>query len=178
MIRVDNRAEVVKLGWTLPRMFTGRYTIQIGKTIRAERWRQRAISSCFDTQQGQPVAMIRDGRRTLWMFQERFYWESDGLGGEDVKALVMRRERKNHQTLRTAHSLMNAAATGEPTREPVPVDLRRAIYERDGGACCLCGAAFDLQYDHVLPVALGGATTFENLQLLCGSCNRAKSDSI
>ena len=37
---------------------------------------------------------------------------------------------------------------------------------------------FDLQYDHVLPVALGGATTIENLQLLCADCNRRKSDSL
>lgn len=35
-----------------------------------------------------------------------------------------------------------------------------------------------LQYDHVLPVALGGATTVENLQLLCADCNRRKSDSL
>jgi anti-anti-sigma factor len=33
---------------------------------------------------------------------------------------------------------------------------------------------FDLQYDHVIPVALGGATTTGNLQLLCADCNRKK----
>ncbi|MGP7999684.1 MAG: HNH endonuclease [Streptosporangiaceae bacterium] len=33
---------------------------------------------------------------------------------------------------------------------------------------------FDLQYDHLLPVALGGATTVDYLQLLCGGCNRTK----
>jgi 5-methylcytosine-specific restriction endonuclease McrA len=40
-----------------------------------------------------------------------------------------------------------------------------------------CESNFDLQYDHVLPVALGGATTVPNLQLLCAGCNRSKSDS-
>lgn len=178
MIRVDNQAEIVKLGWTLPRMFTGRYTIQIGKNVRSERWREGALALCRETQREAPVAMSREGRRTLWLFHDRFYWESEGLGGEDVKALVLRRERKNTQTLRTAHSLMDAEAAGKPTRGPVPVDLRREVYERDGGACCHCGETFDLQYDHILPVALGGATTLENLQLLCGDCNRTKSDSI
>jgi hypothetical protein len=48
--------------------------------------------------------------------------------------------------------------------------VRRAVFERDGGKCVECGSTFDLQYDHVIPVALGGATTVENLQLLCGDC--------
>ena len=60
------------------------------------------------------------------------------------------------------------------TREPIPREMRRAIFERDGGKCAQCGSNFDLQYDHVLPVALGGATTIDNLQLLCGDCNREK----
>jgi 5-methylcytosine-specific restriction endonuclease McrA len=35
-------------------------------------------------------------------------------------------------------------------------------------------AAFGDLIDHVIPVALGGATTLANLQLLCGDCNREK----
>jgi hypothetical protein len=178
LIRIDNQAEIVKLGWTLPRMFTGRYAIQIGKKVRPERWREGALASRRETQRDQPVAMIRDGRRTLWLFHDQFYWESEGLAREDVKALVLRRERKNEQTLLTAHSLMNAGTDGKPIRVAPQADLRRAVYERDRGACCECGGTFDLQYDHILPVALGGATTLENLQLLCGDCNRAKSDSL
>ena len=40
------------------------------------------------------------------------------------------------------------------------------------------GGTFDLQYDHVIPLALGGASTTDNLQLLCGQCNRQKSADI
>lgn len=32
----------------------------------------------------------------------------------------------------------------------------------------------DLQMDHVYPWSRGGETTYENLQTLCGSCNRTK----
>lgn len=73
---------------------------------------------------------------------------------------------------------MRAEAAGQPTRVPIPADLRRIVFERDGGRCVECGSNFDLQYDHILPVALGGATTAENLQILCADCNRRKSDSI
>ena len=52
--------------------------------------------------------------------------------------------------------------------------MKRAVFERDGGKCVQCGSNFDLQYDHVIPVAMGGATTIENLQLLYADCNREK----
>jgi len=48
------------------------------------------------------------------------------------------------------------------------------------GTVTPCNAARteELQFDHVLPVALGGATSVENLQILCGDCNRATSDAL
>ena len=59
-------------------------------------------------------------------------------------------------------------------RQPIPREVRRAVFERDSGQCVDCGSKFDLQYDHLIPVALGGASTVDNLQLLCGECNRLK----
>ena len=37
-----------------------------------------------------------------------------------------------------------------------------------------CGSDELLQFDHVIPVALGGSSTADNLQLLCAPCNRDK----
>ena len=124
------------------------------------------------------MALVLDGRRTLWHFHDRFYWEDEGLTAEDVKALVLQRERRGKQKLQTARSLMRAEEAGRPTRVPIPADARRAVFERDGGHCVECDSTFDLQYDHILPVALGGATTVDNLQLLCADCNRRKSGSL
>lgn len=107
-----------------------------------------------------------------------FYWEDEGLDVDDVRALIHQRERRSQQKLQTARSLMHADEAGRPTRAPIPTELRRAVFERDGGRCVECGSNFDLQYDHILPVARGGATTLENLQLLCADCNRTKSDSL
>jgi 5-methylcytosine-specific restriction endonuclease McrA len=60
-----------------------------------------------------------------------------------------------------------------PSRE-----VRLTVFERDEGKCVECGSSFDLQYDHVIPFALGGAATAENLQLLCGTCNQRKGKRI
>ena len=89
-------------------------------------------------------------------------------------ALIRDRQRRSAQRLDRAHMLLNTEEGRAPRarnrREPIPREMRRAIFERDGGQCAECGSHFD----HVIPVALGGATTIENLQLLCGDCNREK----
>jgi 5-methylcytosine-specific restriction endonuclease McrA len=90
----------------------------------------------------------------------------------------LQRKRRLEQKLQSARSLMRADENGRPCRAHITDELRRAVYERDRGACVQCGSSFNIQYDHILPVALGGATTLENLQILCADCNRRKSDSI
>ncbi len=178
MLRADNNAQLMKLPWTLGRMFTGRYAVVSGKRILPPRWKRQAFEIMRATQQETPVETLHDGKRTLWYFHDNFYWDDDGLDADDIKALVHQRDRRLQQKLQTARSLMHADETGRPTRIGISSDLRRSVFERDGGRCVECGSNFDLQYDHVLPVALGGATTVENLQLLCADCNRRKSDSL
>jgi 5-methylcytosine-specific restriction endonuclease McrA len=178
VLRVDKNAEIVLMPWTVVGLFQGRYAVRSGKRIFGERWKADAFEDIRERQKQEPVAMIRNGKRTLWRFHDAFYWEDDGLASDDVKALVLQRERRSKQQLRTAHSLMRAEASGRPTRLPVPDDVKRVVFERDGGRCVECGSNFNLQYDHIIPVARGGATTVENLQVLCADCNRRKSDSL
>lgn len=57
-------------------------------------------------------------------------------------------------------------------------DRRAAVYERDENKCLKCGSSFDLTLDHILPKSRGGKNDFDNLQTLCGKCNREKDREI
>ncbi|HEU0023934.1 MAG TPA: HNH endonuclease signature motif containing protein [Thermoleophilaceae bacterium] len=136
--------------------------------------RQRALRTASSVT---PVALLADGRRTFWWFEERFYWEDEGLGERDVLALVREREARRRRRLERAHAALAGDAAG-PRRLAIPRAVRLAVFERDGGRCAECGSDFELQYDHLIPVALGGSGSVENLQLLCADCNRRKGAAL
>lgn len=66
----------------------------------------------------------------------------------------------------------------QTVREPIPEAIRSQVWRRDGGTCVRCGRKENLQFDHIIPVKKGGATTVNNLQVLCRSCNLAKGVKI
>ena len=76
------------------------------------------------------------------------------------------------------YSNLEAAPTQPVKRGAIPEDLRLLVWQRDAGKCVKCGSNSELQFDHVIPVALGGATSEENVQVLCGPCNRKKGASV
>jgi hypothetical protein len=120
-----------------------------------------------------PITSFRD--RSYWWYQDAFYWTNADYGSGDVKALLYARERRQQRELEHAHAVMAAAsAPAERKREPIPRDVKLAVFERDEGRCVECGSEFDIQYDHVIPFSMGGANTVENLQLLCARCNQTK----
>jgi hypothetical protein len=63
-------------------------------------------------------------------------------------------------------------------RLAIPSEVRREVWRRDGGKCVKCGSREKLEFDHIIPRARGGSNTPRNIELLCESCNRAKSASI
>jgi 5-methylcytosine-specific restriction endonuclease McrA len=66
----------------------------------------------------------------------------------------------------------------QTTRSPIPEALRSEVWRRDCGRCVQCGSNQNLQFDHIIPVSRGGATTAANLQLLCEACNKSKGARI
>ncbi len=118
------------------------------------------------------------GRR-LWWVGDDFYWDADGLSAEEVALEVWDRSRRRehrYERLRVVRAREEEATTAR--RERIPDDVRALVWSRDGGRCVRCGAEDDLQFDHVIPVAKGGGNAHGNIQILCGGCNRLKSDRI
>jgi hypothetical protein len=173
---IDNGAFVrlarTPLGW--------RWGLARGARSSGALWSTRRLRAIEAAQRVRPVALLREGRRCTWVFEGRFYVEDGGLGEQDVVALVRERERRARRALERAHATLARDGAPAPAagRERIPADVRREVFERDGGRCVACGSAFDLQYDHVIPHSLGGASTAANLQVLCASCNRRKGASL
>lgn len=171
--------EVRNATWTRRLSLIGwRHELTIGRAKLPCVWSTGRLRALRDEQLEQPVCLVVAGDRAYWWFEDRCYWEDEQLEAADVLALVRDRERRRKRKLERAHTALVLDAEPGRRREPVPREVRRAVFERDGGRCVECDSDFDLQFDHVIPVALGGATTVQNLQLLCAPCNQAKGDSL
>ena len=103
-----------------------------------------------------------------------------------LDALIARLERRKLGATRTAKSSFQretrvpgpARAHRSATRY-IPAQVRRAVWERDGGRCTFVGASGHrcqsrhlLEFDHAEPFALGGAATVDALRLRCRAHNQ------
>lgn len=73
---------------------------------------------------------------------------------------------------------MDVAPRGEFVRPHIPEELRRRVWKRDKGRCQfrlknrkICGSCWRCEIDHIDPVAKGGATSEENLRVVCRAHN-------
>jgi hypothetical protein len=53
-----------------------------------------------------------------------------------------------------------------------PPAVRKAILERDGHRCVMCGSRYRIQADHITPQSRGGSHTVINGRTLCQTCHR------
>jgi hypothetical protein len=65
----------------------------------------------------------------------------------------------------------------------IPQDLRVRVLQKYSNRCAWCGASGEdkgvgLEMDHIKPFSQGGPSTFENLQPLCGPCNKKKGSRL
>lgn len=85
------------------------------------------------------------------------------------------------ESARESASTTDAKPFAKPVsflRKAIPAAVFKAVWERDGGRCQwptgaghVCGSDFQLQADHEIPVAWGGASTVENVRILCRAHN-------
>ena len=137
----------------------------------------------FETYIDRELAPEKSGR-TWWLYKGVFYSTEEKLKPADVAALADEKENRKRLTLEKAHTLqaMRQQADGpkdwKPGREPIPQEVKLTVWQRDGGRCVECGSQQDLEFDHVIPLAMGGSNTERNLQLLCADCNRRKGATL
>jgi hypothetical protein len=75
------------------------------------------------------------------------------------------------------HHLVELKAN--PNTQAIPEHVKATVFQRDGGRCRRCGYMGPyIEYDHIYPRSKGGQNTVENVQLLCGQCNRKKGNRV
>ncbi len=84
------------------------------------------------------------------------------------KAPQLRRHPKSHR------NIGNTTKVQFDEGQRISHDTRLFIWTRDGGRCCNCGSTKNLHFDHIIPRALGGSGTADNVELLCQDCNLKK----
>lgn len=64
------------------------------------------------------------------------------------------------------------------SRERISDEVKMYVWKRDNGKCVMCGSQDKLEFDHIIPLSMGGSNTARNIQLLCERCNRSKGANI
>jgi 5-methylcytosine-specific restriction endonuclease McrA len=119
--------------------------------------------------------------RDYWPYADKIYSTTDyDLTPEDVLALVNEAANRRRLRLEKAHALaaMTRELSSKSRRTPIPQDVKVTVWQRDNGRCVQCSSQQNLEFDHVIPVAMGGSNTVRNIQLLCEACNRRKGATL
>jgi HNH endonuclease len=167
--------EATNAGFEEGRSLVGRhYRLIVGSEAVGPAVSRRAWRRLDEVQATIAVAVGELGERRYWLYRDRIWWEREDLGPGDVEALADECLERKLRRLERARG----RSARNPARPGIPREIRLAVFERDGGRCVECGSRALLQFDHVIPVAMGGSSAAANLQLLCDECNRAKGANL
>ena len=159
----------------------GKLVLQFGnkKVYSKFRLSKSDVREKKERSQSRPEFYLRIGSINYWRFKEYWYSDDDNLKVDEIEALINSYDlqlKKKSSEAKTAASA-NRVPDGS-LRGVIPEDVRHKVWQRDAGMCRSCGAKTELQYDHLIPVSMGGANSVDNLQILCGPCNRRKGASV
>ena len=105
---------------------------------------------------------------------KRSYYERER---EDIIARSKKWAENNPEKVRQAktNNLRKRRAARHAGRGSFTAQEFRELCERYGNKCLACGdTEAVLEADHVVPLTRGGSDSINNIQPLCGSCNRKK----
>lgn len=96
-------------------------------------------------------------------------------------ALRIAMQHRNRRKLGAATKSRATRVSTNPRH--IPANVRRAVYERDGGRCTFiaddghrCEARHHLHFDHIEPLARGGTSTADNIRLHCRAHNQFQAE--
>lgn len=126
------------------------------------------------------VALYRCGRCRDFLSRDAFYESRRNTLGitSDCKSChcavnVSSRDKANSRRIgRLSEANRRARLAGSPGRLTASMLGKLALIL--GRACLNCASAVEMQWDHIVPLARGGANRPGNLQPLCRKCNERK----
>ena len=114
-----------------------------------------------------------------YLFYRGSVWRSTKtLSNDEWVLLVEQKLKKEQQLLQYLSFGPSEGQLIDSQRKRIPEEVRIEVWRRDSGKCARCGSRTNLEFDHIVPFSKGGSDTARNLELLCQTCNRLKSDSI
>jgi 5-methylcytosine-specific restriction endonuclease McrA len=139
--------------------------------IPDDRWRHMAVAQIDEPQY---LATWRD--RAFWWYDDTFYWSTAGAyASADIKALLYSRQRQSKRELEHAHAVLAASTSpAKRKREPIPKDVRHAVWARDEGRCVECDSDFDIQYDHVIPFSMAARQPLRTCSFFARAATRRR----
>jgi 5-methylcytosine-specific restriction endonuclease McrA len=62
--------------------------------------------------------------------------------------------------------------------ESIPERVRRRVWQRDRGACVVCGTRDDVRFERIIAFGRGGSKGARDLELRCVRCQRLKGQPV
>ncbi|MEX1021911.1 MAG: HNH endonuclease signature motif containing protein [Dehalococcoidia bacterium] len=174
-LRRATGVEVVRSGFGI----FARHEVRSGKRVLSRVDRREYEQATATVQGGGAACLFEGDGRTLWWTADGLYWDDEALDPEAVSLLAWDRRRRQDARVDRLRKIRAAEEVIEGARRKrIPDDVRLFVWSRDDGRCVRCASEDDLQFDHVIPFARGGGNAPENVQIMCGPCNRSKSDHL
>ena len=102
--------------------------------------------------------------RNFKTVRELIYWEYAKLISEKAVG-----DRAN---FKFANYIFQKMLAGQAKPASILAENQKMFFS--GEICAYCGATDKLQWEHIIPVAVGGPDTFDNLVRACATCNQSK----